>query len=213
MSPSQRDLVRERKLAETRKPWLTIGLLALGLVVIAAIMADTMSFTKKRGKPADNVHQRLQDIVLGLNHPPFVDKWKLFSLVAPDTWQVVKYPDCHPYNVSFIGPGGADLHVMATRVTYNDFNTLLKTVKWTERRMNVDTHIETTNFLGRPAVRRTCRMRYSTVVSFDFVENYVAHHILCGMPPEHFEKYLPVMMDVMNTYKPLTPPPGKPAGS
>ena len=74
MSPSQRDLVRERKLAETRKPWLTIGLLALGLVVIAAIMADTMSFTKKRGKPADNVHQRLQDIVLKLNHPPFVDK-------------------------------------------------------------------------------------------------------------------------------------------
>ncbi len=209
MSPSPRDLIREQKLAGTRRPYLMIALMVFGLLVIVAITADSLYMARHRTRPGDTVKQQLQDIVLGLDHPPFVDKWKLFSIVAPETWRTVRYPDCHPYNVSFIGVG-ADISVMATRVTYNDFATLLKTVKWSERRMNVDTHIETTNFLGRPAVRRTCRMRTSTVVSFDFVENYVAHHILCGMPPEHFEKYLPVMMDVMNTYKPLTPAPGYP---
>ena len=213
MTTPSRQQRYEKKRAAARPPYLTIGLLIFGLLVVIALVADTVHISKLRPQRDDGIKQRLQDIVLGLNHPPFVDKWKLFSIVAPATWKTVPYPDCHPYNVSFFEIGGADLNIMATRVKYNDFATLLNIIKDTERQMNVDTHIETTNFLGHAAVRRTCRMRNSTVVSFDFVENYVAHHILCGMPPKHFEEYLPVMMDVMNTYKPLTPPPGHPPSS
>ena len=39
------------------------------------------------------------------------------------------------------------------------------------------------------------------IFAIDFVEDHVAHHIMCAVSPEYFDRYEPVLMDVLNTYE------------
>ena len=45
-------------------------------------------------------------------------------------------------------------------------------------------------------------LHHARVLAIDFVENRVAHHILFTAPPDLFEKYEPVLLEVLNTYQP-----------
>lgn len=147
----------------------------------------------------------LQNILLGLGGPRYVDPSGLFSVVLPAGWQTATPPESGSYNVVLYGPNGADMSIMATPVDYDDLPSLFKDIEQSERQTSIRTDIEAIRFQGRAAAKRTCKLHHVRVLAIDFVENRVAHHILCTTPPELFEQYEPVLMEIINTYQTSNP--------
>jgi hypothetical protein len=176
-------------------------LLAFALLVTVAIVADMHRLRSRLPEEIPSVPAELQNILLGLGGPRYVDPKGLFSVVQPAGWRAATPPESDSYNVAFYGPNGADMSIMATPVDYDDLPSLFKDIEKSERQTSIRTEHNAIRFQGRAAVRRTCKLHHVRVLAIDFVENRVAHHILCTTPPELFEQYEPVLMEVINTYQ------------
>ena len=202
---------RARRQTTGRKQIFVIGMLLFGILLVAAFIADMTLLPKRRAKARPNNTRELQQLVLGMGGNRYEDPRKgLFSIVPPAGWQVSAYPESRPHNVRFIGANGADISITASKVEYNNFNTLLRRVKAIEKKYGLNMNIESHNFIHRPAVKRTTILHHTKVISFDFVENNVAHHIQVSTPHSMFDQYEPILMDVINTYEPFTPTEAKP---
>jgi len=189
-----------------------ILLLGGGLLLVLALAVDLRRMPKRKLLGYMDPAMELQTIVLGMNGPRYKDAEGLFSIVAPAGWTVFRPPDCRPYDVVFRGPSSATLSIMATRVDYNDLPSLVREIDASEEQAGIRTQSEAFFFLGGPAVRRKAGLVSSRVFSVDFVRDYVAHHIICGTPPELFDRYYPVLMDVVESYQ-LGPAQAKPPGA
>jgi len=181
---------------------LKLVVLVFGLLVIVAVVADQRKMRTRLPVSIPSLAAELQDILLGLGGPRYADPAGLFSVVVPAGWRTVTPPDSGSYNVVFYGPNGADMSIMATRVDYDDLPSLFKDIEKSEKQTSIRTDFEAYRFQGRSAVRRTCKLHHARVLAIDFVENRVAHHILFTAPPDLFEKYEPVLLEVLNTYQP-----------
>lgn len=180
---------------------LKLVLLTLVLLVIVAIVVDIGKMRRRLPEVIPDVPAELQSILLGLGGPRYIDPSGLFSVVPPAGWRTATPPDSGSYNVVFYGPNGADMSIMATPVDYNDLPSLFKDIEESERQTSIRTDFGAIRFQGRSAVKRTCKLHHVRLMAIDFVENRVAHHILCTTPPDLFEKYEPVLMEVINTYQ------------
>ena len=198
--PSAPRLAARTKPAE-RPVLLKLVLLTLVLLIIVAIVADISMMRRQLPEVIPDVPAELQNILLGLGGPRYVDPNGLFSVVPPAGWRTATPSDRDSYSVVFYGPNGADMSIMATPVDYDDLPSLFKDIEKSERQTSIRTDFEAIRFQGRSAVRRTCKLHHVRVLAIDFVEKRVAHHILFTTPPELFEKYEPVLMEVMNTYQ------------
>lgn len=198
------------RLADRTKPanhslFLRLAVLAFVLLVIVAIAADMRKMRTRLPKVIPSVPAELQNILLGLGGPRYTDPSGLFSVVVPAGWQTVTPPDSGSYNVVFSGPNGADMSIMATRVDYDDLPSLFKDIEESERQTRIRTAFEAIRFQGRAAVKRTAKLHHVRVLAIDFVENRVAYHILCTTTPDLYEKYEPVLTEVIHTIQTGTP--------
>jgi hypothetical protein len=205
---------RERFLEQEKSPWKQWGglvLLVFGVLIIVGLLIDMRTIHRRRAKGSGlDVATDIQNVLLGLTGERVSDPRGFFTIVPPSGWKMSGYPDSHPFNVTFYGPHGVDINITASAVEYNDYNTLLKRIEQIEREIGMNTHIEPVTFLGRPAIKRTSNLHRSRVLVIDFVEHRVAHHLLCRIPHELFDKYEPVVMEVLNTYEPLRGKGGRP---
>ena len=195
--------IQRKALQETqgRRIFLQIGLLVFGLLVVAALIVDMTGFVHKKVHRPPDVTTELQNIVLGLDGPRFADSNGLFSIVIPAGWKVSKPPESDPYNVVFVGTHSADISIMAKPVSYNTLPELFTEIEKHEKQFGLSTKVDTIRFRGRPAVKRSGRLMRVKIFAIDFVEDHVAHHIMCAVSPEYFDRYEPVLMDVLNTYE------------
>ncbi|HOW96308.1 MAG TPA: hypothetical protein P5567_03665 [Kiritimatiellia bacterium] len=184
---------------------MKLVLLGLGLLLLVALAADLRRMPKRKLPGFTDPADELQAVVLGLNGPRYADPEGLFSIVAPAGWTAFKPPDSRPYDVVFRGPSGSTISVMATPVEYNDLPSLVREIDRNEEEAGIRTQSEAFFFLGGPAVLRKAGLVTSRVFSVDFVRDRVAHHIICSVPPELFDRYYPVLMDVVETYRPGAP--------
>lgn len=198
---------QEAARASTRSLRL-VGLMLLGLVVVVALIADLRALPRRAARGRPDVATDLQQLALGLDGPRYTDPSGLFSIVPPAGWKILRPPDCGPYNVVFHNQRGADVNIMATRVEYNDLPSLLRDIEKTERECGIATKPEAFFFQGQPAVRRETRLATVKVLAVDFVRDRVAHHLLFSVPVEQYDRYRPVLMEVLNTYRtgPLAEP-------
>lgn len=183
-------------------PWLRIGLLGFGLLVVLAIWIDIRYLPQRKNPVFVNLADELQQIVLGMNGVRYEDPHRLFSIVPPAGWRTSAGTDAYPYDAVFYGPNGADLRIMVKPVPYNSLDALMDDIRKSQKDFGLKPSLDAIYFAGQPAVRRTCRLYYSTSLSVDFVANRVAHHLLFSAPREHFDRYRPVLFDVMSTYRP-----------
>ena len=181
-----------------QSPFIQTGLLVLGLLVIVALIADLVAIQKPR--PAVDVKSELQDLLIGLNGPRFIDPNGRFSVVPPADWQIKRRPDCPPYDVVFRGPYATEICIMATPVQYDDLPSLLKDMDRAEQQFDIHTQKEPMFFQAKP-VRRVVRMNHADVFSLDFVSDRVAHHIYCTVPAGEFEAYYSAIVELLNTYR------------
>lgn len=185
-------------------PYIKLLLLVFGLAVVAALFYDLRHGGTRRRGPS--VASDLQELVLGSEGLRMSDPRGYFSLVPPAGWRVVKFPDSRPYNLSFFGPHATELSIMAVPVDYDDFNSLLRRINRTESRFGMYIDKKPVSFAGYPAVQRMVRLTDSRVLSIDFVAHRVEHHLLFSAPTELFERYLPVMTNLLASYRAETSP-------
>jgi hypothetical protein len=189
---------------ERGRQFLIFTLLAFALLAIIAFTADMFVFRKKRSETAVDPTAELQEVVLGLDGQAVVDpKAGLFSIVPPAGWKIVTGRSAKPHNLRFIGPNGSDISITATKVEYNTFDALVQKLERIQEQYGLNMNIEPIKLNDWPAAKRKTGLHYVTVVSIDFVKNYVAHHIQISIPHNRFETYYPVLMDIVKTYRPL----------
>lgn len=181
--------------------WLRVGLLVFGLLVVLALWIDLRYLPQRKNPVFVNIADELQQIVLGLNGPRYEDPRGLFSIVPPAGWKTSAGEAAHPYDAVFYGPNGADLRIMVSPVKYNSLDALMTDIRKSQKEFGLTPSLDAIYFAGKPAVQRTCRLYYTTSLTVDFVENHVAHHILFSVPREQFDKYRPVLLEVINTYR------------
>jgi hypothetical protein len=201
---------RTRKVEEKNRVPLKVIFLVLGVLVVIALMADLAWMSKPARPVLYDVPTDLQNLVLNLHGERYVHPDGRFSIVKPAGWRMKVRPESHPYDVVFYGPNATDISIMATPVKYNTLPELMKDLEQSERESGLAMNKDPFFFKGAPAVKRLARLRTTSVLALDFVRNNVAYHVICGVPPEYFEQYEPVLMDVLNTWEFGDPSTGRP---
>jgi hypothetical protein len=194
--------MRNRKPVVQRAPALEIGLLTAGILAVIAIIVD-LSKPPKTISDFPSVTAEIRDALLNPPATRYVDTKGLFSVGCPPGWSRTDRPDSAPYDVVFFSPNRASISIMATRVKYNDLPSLFIDIEQNEAEHGLRTEVETIRFKDRPAIKRTCTLSAVKIFSIDFVDHFVAHHILCRVPKNYYDKYVPVLMDLLDTYEPL----------
>jgi hypothetical protein len=199
-----------RHLRSTGIPWLRFVFLAFGLLVIVAIVIDQKWLIKRRKALAPNPTEELQAIVLDhASEPEYTDVEGLFAITPPPRWKTFAPPNAEDFDVIFRGQNDADIRVLATPVEYNDFQILLSEIQKLEKKYGINMNIEPGRFNGMRCIRRTVDLHRSKLLMIDFVTNHVAHHLEISIPYRYYDKFRPVLMDVVESYRPLAPAPDK----
>lgn len=206
----------ERKQRQDKPFWLAnafkIGLPVLGLLAAIAIIWDihyigseitSGSAAKKESVAVSN---RIRRIEFGLDGKRYTNSDGKFSIVPPAGWEIDTDGNEGYFDVTFRGRQGLELNILATKVNYGDFSKLKEEIEDKEENIGLKTHIEEGEFKDHSAVYRRVELKKSRLYSVDFLAKGMAHHLLFKAPRGVFEKYLPVMKDVMNTYRPESPP-------
>jgi len=193
---------RSRKTSKKPRYW-ALGLLLFGAILVIAFIIDAQTFEKRRDRLIPTPTADIQNIILNRDIAPYRDPDGYFTMIPPAGWKVeVKSPDTG-YNAAFLGPNGVSISVTVDPVEYNSFKTLLRRVHDVERKMGINMNIHTNTFLGMPAVYRDTQLHHAQLVTIDFVTNNVAHEIQISMPNAFAKAYKPVLMDVIESYRPL----------
>ncbi len=184
--------------------FIKLILLLIGAAVLLALAADVSSWIEKqKTDPVPPPETEIQSIILQSHPRVFRDVNGLFTMNAPDGWEITAWPDSTPYNVTFQSRNGPSISITATRVEYNSLVTLRKRIEAVQRDYGLNMNIVQTNWNGREIIQRTTVLHASKVRTLDFVENYVGHNIQISIPHSLYDRYLPVLLDVAASYKPL----------
>lgn len=211
MAPPTNSPSREARKARASASPVKLVLLVLGVLVVVGLMADLARLARKAPQPSFDVGDDLRNLALGMDGERFVHPKRYFSIVKPAGWRMKLPPDSTPYDVVFLGPAAADVSIMVTEVGYDTLPELVKDIEESERSSGIVTQKDPFFFKGMPAVKRVARLRSTSVMALDFVKNGLAHHVMCGIPPEHFEQYETALTELLNTYEagPLNAGPGR----
>lgn len=175
------------------KPWA----LLFGLLVVVALCLDLQRFAR-HVPAARTVTADLQELVLGESDDIYVHPKGWFSIRKPKGWRIRTREQSAPYDVVLVGPTASDISIMTTAVSYDSLPPLLEEINRSEQMANLSIVKEPFFFQGIPAVQRVAHLKTQTLLAIDFVKDHVAHHIMCGLPPEHFDKYKSVLLDWLN---------------
>ncbi len=184
------------------RPVFRFALLLFGVMVLAALFADLGGLQRKAREQRAAAADGLLDIVLAPGGARYADPGGLFSIVPPSGWKADRSAEARPYSVVLRGPPGVDISIMATRVKYNTLPELMADIRRSEVAAGIGTMPQPFFLHGRPVLKRIATLHHSKVFAVDFVEDHVAHHISCAMPIELFDRYEPVLMEVVGTYRP-----------
>ncbi len=190
--------MREQTSSGGRFPFKAVALI-LGVLVVAGLMLDLAWFSRRERPLVYDVPTDLQNLVLNLHGERFEHPKGLFSIVKPVGWRMKVRPESDPYEVVFFGPNATDISIMVTPVDYDTLPELMKDLERSERESGLVLNKEPFFFKGVPAVKRRARLKTTAVLALDFVRDRTAYHIMCGVPPEYFEQYEPVLVDILNT--------------
>jgi len=187
----------------TRKPYLKLGLLGLGLLLVVALFYDLSHMDKYKKRNIIDPSSDIQRIILGMTAKPYHGPDGFFTMVAPAGWKIQVRPPDTGYLVAFYSPMGPAIQITVNPVEYNSFNTLLRRIRGVQERLGINMNLETNTFNGMSAVYRTTQLHKQLVLAIDFVTNNVAHEIEISIPNAFVEQYEPVLLDLCSTYHPM----------
>ncbi|HIE11565.1 MAG TPA: hypothetical protein EYP62_08120 [Kiritimatiellae bacterium] len=180
------------------------------LAAMAALFLDLRTLSRKRVKETFTPVAEIRQVLLGVSGPRYRDPSGRFSIVPPAGWRTITPPRSDVYDVIFRSPHGVELRIMTRTVSYTNFESLVKHVRRTQKKSGVYPMMQPVSFQGTTALRREARLYRSRIMALDFVRDGTEHHILFSAPPDLFSNYLPVIEELLRTYRvetgPRTPP-------
>ncbi len=192
-----------RRNASAWKPAVIVTLIFLGILVLLAVLSERNAARPRPDKLAADLTNEVQTVDRNLGRHPMRDPRGTFTIEQPAGWTTLTWPESSPYNVSFWSPSGVSIDIMTTRVGFNTLPELMEQIRQTEQVYGVALVPEPAHLMGRPVIKRTCRLNWAQVIAVDFVEDHVRHHLLCRVPVEVFGLYEPVLMKLLDTYRPI----------
>lgn len=183
---------------------LKMTFLIVGAVAVLGLLADLTRWVRKTQlNSAPPPEMEIQNIILESSPNVFRDVNGLFTVHAPAGWDIIAWPASTPYNVTFQSRNGPSISITATRIEYNSMVTLEKRIRAIQADYGINMNIVQTNWNGRDIIQRTTILHASKVLTIDFVENYVGHNIQISIPHSLYDRYAPVLLDVVASYTPL----------
>lgn len=204
---SRRRERREEQQRGARHRMFRVGVIGVfTAVLLVALGADVKNLSRRVTRFQRTGKESRQgdaaDIRAGLNGPRYVDPQGRFQVVAPAHWTQVEKPADGLFDVYFRGPFGMDMGIQTVVTPGFTFDQLVARLKQVERGLAADTHMEFAYVGPYRAIRRTAQLFKSKVLMLDFVTGDLSHHVQFATPPELFDEYEPVFLEVMQTYEP-----------
>lgn len=168
--------------------------MVFGLLLVLALMLDLQKFARHRPH-AHSIAGDLQQLVLGETGGSWTHPQGWFTVRCPAGWRMRTGVDSAPYDIVLYGPAATDISIMVTPVPYDYLPPLVRDIERSEEMAGLSVPKDPFFFKGAPAVRRTARLKTQSVLAIDFVKDGLAHHIMCGLPHEHFEQYRRAVVD------------------
>lgn len=181
-----------------------VVLICAGLALVA-LLADLRNVARRvAARPAAASRPRpghAADVLAGLADPRYEDPRGYFSFVPPRGWSRPARPAAGFYDAVFQGPYGMDLAIQVV-VTNQTFSQLVAKLRQVERNLAADTHLDFAYVGPHRAVKRSVRLFRSRVLLLDFLTGDLAHHVQFSAPPELYDAYEPVILRLLETYRP-----------
>lgn len=206
---SRRALVRQRRHMGTPVRFPTRGprlgrfalLIVAALVVLTVLLGYHTARRARRHAPA-GLTAELQQLTIGALGEPYHDPRGRFTIVPPDGWRQVPAAENNAFDLYFKSPNGPDLGIICKEVEDETFPALLRRLQENERELDLQMNIKVTRFKGLRAAKRTASLQGMRIMAIDFVLDGLSHHIQFTAHPSVFDRYLPAIMDVIDTYVP-----------
>ena len=201
----------QRRLAEksrraVRQSRLRIALLICAALALAALVADLRYFGRRAAARAPAVAGprpgAAADILAGLDDPRYQDPGGLFSLVPPRHWVRVRPEPGSGFQTVFKGPHNMDMAIMVAVSNNATFDSLVADLRRIERQLSANMPMEITFIGPHRAIKRSAQLFKNKVLLIDFLTGNLAHHIQFSIPPELFDEYEPVFVQLLQTYEP-----------
>ncbi len=185
-------------------PWkiaVRVGLLVLAAVAIGALMIDLRRIGVGWAGRTD-LDTEIKSLATPASMERLADPNGRFTLALPAGWRVATGRQSAPYSILLTSPNGITIGAMATPVEYDDLTDLFEEIRNRQEESSLAIAPETFRLNDRQAIRRIATLRTGKAAAIDFLENRVAHHIMCRIPLSAYEEYLPSFMEWLASYQP-----------
>ena len=185
-------------------PWkiaVRVGLLVLAAVAIGAMIFDLYKIGVDWAGRTD-LDTEMKSLASPVSMERLADPNGRFTLAVPAGWRAATGPQSAPYSILLTSPNGVTIGAMATPVEYDDLADLFEDIRNRQEESSLAIAPETFRLNDRPAIRRIATLRTGKAVAIDFIEDHIAHHIMCRIPLSAFEEYLPSFMEWLASYQP-----------
>ncbi len=182
-------------------PVFRLALLAFGLLAVIALAADLT--LRLRQDAAPPVPSEADALVLGIRDRHYQDPAGRFHITVPAAWQVLRGEAAGGYNVVFRGPLGLECMIRVSDLDHDRFARLMQDIYAIEEQWGVNMNIQAKTWDDQPYVERRVRLLEQKVLAFDFLDGNVGHHIQFGAPRDDFDRFEPLFLDIIATYRAL----------
>ena len=186
------------------KPALRLILLVLGVLLVGALLLDLRGAMRKRQEELRRLAalEQPEALMPGLDDTRYVDAQGRFAITLPTPWLRLSGIAADPYTAVFRGPRRIEISVVVTPLNHDRFDLLLAQIRAKMETLDLRfSRLNTVTFQGRPAVEREAILPRSRVYALDFLEGPVGHHILVSIPHEEYERLLPIVKEMLQTYE------------
>lgn len=191
--------------------WIPAVMMAGGLLIVGALIYDMQGALDKlpQRTPEEALADEMTVLLLQQDLRVYGDSQGRFTMRVPPSWSVVDTSkNVTGYDVIFRSPQGFEMNVMVNAWT-QDFATLERDVRQIQEQYGLNMNIARTTIHGQiPAVRRMVNLHTSRVITFDFVQDGLAHHVQISIPHRLADEFEPFLSGLFTLYQAReTPPP------
>ncbi|NLB65979.1 MAG: hypothetical protein GX803_05880 [Lentisphaerae bacterium] len=200
-----RDRAEHQRL-DARKTVMRLILFFGGFLVLVALIVDIRHYSGRfhrfQRTGTESRKGDAADILAGLDDPRYQDPGGLFSLVPPRHWVRVRPEPGSGFQTVFKGPHNMDMAIMVAVSNNATFDSLVADLRRIERQLSANMPMEITFIGPHRAIKRSAQLFKNKVLLIDFLTGNLAHHIQFSIPPELFDEYEPVFVQLLQTYEP-----------
>ena len=171
--------------------WRVLGVIAT-LAIVGTFVAFSRQGSTYRALTAVPVQQAVLEDLKTLGRDRVAARDRSFSVAIPAKWIVAEGEEAQAYDLVLHNMRGASLCAISTPVDYDDLRSLAETIRAREQEHNIATVQELADLDARKVIQRKALLVTERIVSFDFVEDRVAYHVICSAPVAEFDVYEPL---------------------